>query len=198
MTALADVPDIDTEDYEVPDAEEAREAWSIDSLGQAAWAMAKNRELALRQAEIRRIADDKIARWVAWRDREVAALQNGRTGRDFFEAHLAAYALRRRAEDEKRNKTLTLPFGTVSTKDTSKTPKWEVDEETLIPWLKERFPKLVVSTTTEKVDLKAAKTTFPSSGGEAWVGDSGETVPGITVTPGGVSASISLDLGGKS
>lgn len=198
MTAATEAPDIDTEDHEVPDTEEARETWTIDDLGKAAWAMAKNRELALRQAEIRRIADDKIARWVEWRDQQVASLQNGRTGRDFFEAHLTAYALRRRAEDEKRNKTLTLPFGTVSTKDTSKTPKWDIDEEALIPWLKENFPRLVTETTAEKVDVKAAKKTLPAVDGTAFHPSSGATVPGITVIPGGVSANITIDLGGAS
>jgi len=194
VTATIEAPEM-LDDYDVPSDDEGRNAWRVDCLGKAVWALEKSAILARRQEEIRKIAQAKIERWEAWERAEVAKFDRDR---DFFEDSVAAYALQRRAEDPKRNKSLVTPFGTVATRDTSNTPKWVVDDAVFVPWLRENFPHLVTETPVFKADLKAVKAVIPAVDGDAFHPETGEAVPGVRVIPGGIHTILMLDLGGAS
>lgn len=191
MTAAIEVPDM-LDDYDVPADDEGRKAWKVDSLSKATWALEKSADLARRQREIRAIAEAKIARWEAWAREEIAKFDRDR---DFFEDSVAAYALERRAEDPKRNKSLVTPFGTVKTHEG--TGGWTVDQEVAIRWAEENRPEFVQ--TKKTFTLGEAKKFFViTADGEVHDPVLGLLVEGIVPGPKQITTSVILDLGGSS
>lgn len=110
--------------------------WSITDDGSAEWAMRKLAQIESRRAEI----DSQAAAWIA----EIRDWQTGETRRldqraGFFRYHLTEYAGAYRALDPKRNKTLRLPSGKVSSTETS--PKAKVaDQDAVAAWLRGHLP----------------------------------------------------------
>ncbi len=187
MTAeLVDAPDL-SDEYDAPDDDEGRAAWKVDCLGKANWAMERALTLAMRQQEIRDEASKHIARWEAWEKAQVARFDRDR---DFFEDSVAAYALRMRAEDPKRNKTLVTPFGIVKTKESG--GSWEVDEAKAIAWAKAYRPEFVRS--TETFTLAEAKKVFVVVDGELHDPERGLLVEGITAPPKRITTTVTLDM----
>lgn len=123
-------------------------AWSIEDDGAAEWAMA---HVAQIQANIDAVNAQAAAyreRIERWHDAMTARL---RKRSEFFETHLIAYADAFRARDPKRNKTLHLPSGTVSS--TESRPAVIVTDDTAAAEWAQRLPDevrdAVVQTTTK-------------------------------------------------
>lgn len=175
--------------YEPPEGDEGRKAWQVDCLGKATWALEKSAELARRQEEIRKVAQANIQRWHEWERAETAKFDRDR---DFLEDAVADYALRRRAEDPKRNKTLVTPFGTVKTHES--TGKWVVDDVVAIAWARAHRPELVKEGAATFA-LGEAKKAFVIT--EAGVLDpvTGTLVEGLTPGEKRITTTLSLDLG---
>lgn len=103
--------------------------WRIRSTDEAEWAM---RHLAQAQANIDAIEEQRkayVERITTWSEN---ALRSPRRDVAFFGGHLSAFALERRAQNE-RNATLSLPSGTVKTAR-SKPKAVIVDEKAVVGW----------------------------------------------------------------
>lgn len=189
MTIIDETPDLFENDYALPDGDEARSAWRINSLGEADWALSRARARALRQQGIRRLADAKIQRIQEWASAEIAKEQGSR---DFFEGALKEYALRLRAEDPKR-KSLNLVGGVVKT--TEATGKWEVDEAMAIAWAEKNRPEFV--STKKSFTLGDAKKVFiVDKDGQVIDPVIGMAVEGVKPGAKTINASVDLDLSG--
>jgi hypothetical protein len=184
VSALSEAPDL----YQVPEEPEARAAWRVRSNGEATWAL---RKLAGHMADLaadEAIAKAEIERIEAWLSRR-RRIHDGHI--DFFNDHLADYALRVRKASGGDVKEVSTPYGTVSTRMT--TPKWEQDEVAAIEWARTHRPDLVQ--TTERFDLRAAKKRGSglSAVGETAVDEeTGEVLPFLTVVPGRLSATVTV------
>lgn len=159
----------------------------VEDDRQATWAMRKARKAAQRIREVDAIAAEEIERIQAW-----AVKERKRPEQDlnFFSGLLTDYALRVRAEDPKRKSVVT-PYGTVQTR--SKAIGWEVDEDTFLAWAKTNRPDLVK--TTEKPLLAEAKKALTADENDLLVTTpEGEIVPGITLTPAGLTATVTPEV----
>lgn len=185
MTALSEAPDL----YELPEDPEARKRWRIEHDGQATWVMRKLRDAAIARRKDEDTAEAEISRIERWLAGRRAAVDQDTA---HLEGLLADYLTRVRAASGEQVKHLDTPYGKVQTRTTP--PRWEQDSEVLVAWALEHRPDLV--TTVQSVNLTAAKKVLGAAGSEAVDPDTGALVPGITVTPGGVSVSVQLDLGG--
>lgn len=127
-----------------------------------------------------REANDQYERMEAWyklqmsrakelRDRTVA----------WAESSLRAYFEMVPTHDTKTRRTYDLPSGTLVL--THKGPKYDQDDEKLVPWLKANRPELVkIKESSNWAELK--KELKISSDGKSMVTEDGEIVPGVTVT----------------
>lgn len=174
---------------DVPETDEAREAFRIDGPASAAWAMRKLRDARRHQAEVRAVADDEIERVQAW-----ASAEHAKRERDaaWFEGLLRRWALDCRAADP-RAKTVSTPYGVVSTRPSA--GAWDVDDSAVLAWAREARPELVQ--VTEKLRLGDAKKALTVDGGKVVDPTTGEVVPGIEVGPSRITATVRL-AGGAS
>lgn len=175
MTALPDVTH-PLDDQIVDDT--TRQRFLIEDDGAAAWAMRKLATIRDKITANTRLADDEIARVAAWVADVNTPLERDAT---YFEALLTEYAIRVR--DNEGRKTVSLPFGTVATRATA--DKVTVDDTTFIPWARDHHPDLL--RVKESPDVTALKGMLIP--GKPVTVD-GELIPGITITPGGITATI--------
>ena len=127
-----------------------------------------------------RQADDEYQKMESWyahmvekakekRDRKVA----------WAESNLRAYFDIVPAKVTKTQKSYDLPSGKLVLKHQE--PKYDTKDEELVPWLKANRPELVkIKESSDWANLKKELKVSPD--GVAMVTDSGEIVPGITVT----------------
>lgn len=100
---------IDSDAIEVgDDAEALLEAWKIDGIRTAEWAMRKIRQARAHLDEATTLAEEEIAAIVAWRDRQTTRAVHDL---EFFERKIGAFHAEL-LETEPRRKTLELPAGT--------------------------------------------------------------------------------------
>lgn len=176
---LAAVPD----EWEVPAGDEERERFRVEGERQAVWAMRRARDVARRRAEIQAIAEeeiDRIQRWASDADAPLA-----RDAR-YFEGLLIRYALDVRAADPRR-KSVTTPYGTVRTRETG--GGWTASPEAL-EWARVARPELVK--VTETFALSDAKRTLTATEDGVVDPATGDLVPGITVAPRTVTATVEV------
>lgn len=164
-------PDYDTDPEAPQDADEAN---------------TRLRRLARIRAEIEAVEDQaatQIAQINAWAERRYEVLHNrARWEREGLEMwHRAVLA------DDPGRKTISLPCGTLSAR--RQQPVWEFDEPTFLAWAIEHAPDLVrVPEPKPQVERAAAKKALhlpPLTEGESCRPideDTGEMVPGVTVT----------------
>lgn len=179
--SLSEAPD----DWQIPD-DEHRAGYQLESDRHLTWAMRKLRDRQRRRLDIAAVAQyemDRVSRW--------AAEQDERLARDveFFEAIAKDYALRIRARDPRR-KSVSCPYGQVTTRETSR--PWEVDEGAFLLWLKANRPDLVKI--TEKPSLADAKRALVVKGDGVMDPNTGELVDGVTVGLSEVTASVLVDV----
>lgn len=167
--------------------EQTRERFSIQDDGAAAWAMRKLRAIRAKQAEYERIAKDERDRIDLWLAGVNAPLDRDAT---YFEQILGDYALRVRENPDDGRKSLALPAGKIATRTSQ--AKWQVDAEQFLTWARDAHPDLI--RVKEEADLTKIKETLNVTADGVAVSPEGEPVPGITVLPGGITASVNPDL----
>lgn len=125
-----------------------REGFKIDSLEGATWAFRKLRALTEKQEEVKRIAEEEIAKIEAWRDSELGVYADDKS---YFEGLLTDYYVEERAKDKKFK--LSTPYGKVTSR---KTNKWVYEsEEQLLKYCKDnKIPAVRVKEELDKAGLK--------------------------------------------
>ena len=193
MTTVDDVrdaPDL----YDVPDTDEARQAWRIGGLREATWAMRKLADIEARRAQVRDVYQAEVDRLDMWLSDQESRLD--RDG-DFFRSHLEVYALTVRADSpvnskgEPTVKSVPTPYGVVKT--SVKGGGWVVSEDA-VEWAKKARPDLVMTKVSETFQVAAAKALADLEVVAGGVIDvtTGEAVPGIVVAPKMVVAKVVL------
>lgn len=152
------------ESFGVPEDQEQRERFKIESKDQAAWALRKMARIKAEQKENNRVAQAEIDLIVSWRDEENEKLERSIS---FFESLLHEFFLQLRESDPKL-KTMKLPHGTLKMR--AQQPQYEYDEEILLSWAKENLPEAVV------IKESIAKTPVKKH-----IQETGELVPGVTI-----------------
>lgn len=156
---------IDTvEEFGIPEDQEQRERFKIETKDQAAWALRKMSRIKAEQDENITTAQAEIERITSWRDEE-----NGKLGRgiSFFENLLYQYFVQLRDEDPKF-KTMKLPHGTLKMR--AQQPEFQYDEEQLLAWARLCMPDAVV--VKESVSKNPVK---------KHIKETGEVVPGVEI-----------------
>jgi len=166
---------------------EQREQFRIKDDAEAIWAM---RKLKHYRDQISANCDLAVAERIRineWEERV-----NTRIGAefDYFTAILIRYG-REQREAEGR-KSIDTPFGVVKSRQGQ--PKWEVDDAEFIAWAKENSPDLV--RVKEEPALAEIKKRFEIADtatlGVVAVSEDGQIVPGVRVTPVGISYSVEV------
>jgi hypothetical protein len=154
---------IDTvEQFGVPEEQEQRERFKIETKDQAAWALRKMSRIKAEQDENIQTAQAEIERITSWRDEENGKLERSIS---FFEGLLYEYFVQLRGDDPKL-KTMKLPHGTLKMR--AQQPQYEYDESLMLPWAKKNLPEAVV------VKESVAKTPVKKH-----IKETGEMVPGV-------------------
>jgi hypothetical protein len=167
------------------DGEEAVLAGMQDAVraARSLWAVSRKRaDLAEQaQAEIaeleRRIG--MVREWLTEVDRPLAARV------DYLTGLLEAYALARRASGGR--KTLVLPYARVSTREVP--GAWQVSDEAVL-WALQHRPELVQ--TKHALPVGAARDAWLSTDGGVFDPVTGAEVPGVTVEPGRLVATVTV------
>ena len=153
------------ETFGIPETEgEQKQAFRIESKDQAIWATRKIAQKVKEQRQNLEAAQAEIDRINNWMESE-----NGKLDQEiqFFEALLESYFYRLREEDPKL-KSLKLPHGTLKLR--KQQPKFEYDEDKLLPWVKENLVSALV------IKESVSKTTVKD-----YIKETGEVVPGVEV-----------------
>ncbi|CUQ09672.1 phage protein [Clostridium paraputrificum] len=130
------------------DLQEVREGFKIENLEGATWAFRKLRAIENKEADIKAIAEEEIARITAWRDAELKQYEGDK---QYFSFLLEEYYKNEKAKDKKFK--LSTPYGKVTAR---KSNKWNYEnEEALVKYLKDNKPELVrVKEEVNKTELK--------------------------------------------
>jgi len=169
-----------------------QEHFKITDDGAASWAMRKLRHIRRQQQSIDATRQQEVDRIDEWHRSATAPLEQSAT---YFESILSHYALLCREDPDDGRKSISLPYGKVSTRNAS--PKWTVDAEEFLPWATVNRPHLV--RTKIEPSMSAIKEDFPGfpviDGESALITEDGEVVPGIVIfTPEEASVTIKPDL----
>lgn len=130
---------------------EERESFKVENLEGATWAFRKLRAIATKEADIKAIADEEIARINNWKEQELKQYENDR---QYFEGALTEYYMEEKAKDKKFK--LSTPYGKVTSR---KSKKWTyTDEEALVKYLKDndRAELVRVKEELDKAEIKKA------------------------------------------
>lgn len=157
------------------------DTFTVDNDELAAWAMRKARAAQQQIDTVNSIYRQEREALDAYREQETAKHQRDL---DFFTFHLTRYALEQREREGR--KSITLPAGKITTRAT--TPKVDLtDEAQFIEWAKTFNPALVkVKETASRTDLNKLIVD------DKVVDENGEIIPGVSVIPGGINASIEV------
>lgn len=167
----------------IEDAENQSEAFKVTDDYKADWALRKYRSYQERIELNASLADKERKRIEDWLTSENEKLQQKQS---FFENHLIAYAIGER--DKNDRKTISLPNGTISTRQGSDAPTIE-DKESVIGWLKENNHVDVIKV-KEELDLTEFKKQIVIDGEKVIWKDTGEIVQGVSVKNGKLSLKI--------
>ena len=170
-----------------PEIPADRESFRIKDDAEAIWAMRKAKHFRDQIAANCNLAALERTRIDEWEERV-----NTRLGAefDYFQAILIRYG--REQRDSEGRKSIDTPFGVVKSRQGQ--PKWEVDDEEFIAWARENSPDLV--RVKEEPALAEMKKRFEVADtatlGVVAVAADGQIVPGIRVTPVGISYSVEV------
>lgn len=154
-----------------------RDAWSIETMDQAAWASRKLRAAHAELAEIGAWEAREFERVRAAADRERQRIQ-GSAG--FLENALAVY-LNGLIQAGRKTKTLDLPGGRVSIR--ARADKLEIDDEpAAIEWLKEHNHYEAVRV-KEQIDKRGVLELLTRDGSTTVMADTGEVIPWARLEP---------------
>ena len=176
---LATIDEFETQ--ETPE----REAFVVDDLSKATWAMRKLRSVVVgleANAAIAKAEQERIALWLEEANKSL--LQE----RAFFEGHLTAY-LRKEREADPDKKSITTPYGKITSRVTQ--PKWETLDE-LTDWLMNHNDSLIrIKYEVDKTELKK---TYEVAGDKVIDPKTGEVVPFIQIIPSDISYKVEVEL----
>lgn len=170
------------------DPEGAEPGFRVTDLSSATWAMARVREARKAQQEVLDVAQAEMVRINRWV--ESAATPYARRA-EYFESLLAAYARERRVATDGREKSVSTPYGRVST--SSRAAKLVVvDPDAFIAWADkyrpmaiERKPRILLSrlgdVSPDEATLLALDTI------------SGEMVPGLSVEAATINVTFKIE-----
>jgi hypothetical protein len=176
---LATVDEFDTEQSPT------KEAFIVDDLNKATWAMRKLRSVVTvleANAEIAIAEKARIDLWLMEANKSL--LQE----REFFENHLTAY-LRKEREKDPDTKSITTPYGKITSRVTQ--PKWETEEQ-LTDWLLNHNDTLIrIKYEVDKAELKKS---YEVDGTKVVDPKTGEVVPFIQITPSDISYKVEVQI----
>lgn len=175
---------LDIDEYEVEETP-VKEAFVVDDLNKATWAMRKLRSVVAGLEANAEIAKAEKARIDAWLENANKSLL---TEREFWEGHLTIYLRKQRQEDDSI-KSISTPYGKVTSRVTQ--PKWETMEE-LTDWLLNHNDSLVrVKYEVDKTELKKK---YKVDGVQVIDPATGEVVPFIQIIPSDISYKVEVEL----
>ena len=144
------------------DLTEVREGFKIEDLEGATWAFRKLRAIENKEADIKAIAEEEIARVNNWKETEL---------KQYFEFLLSEYYKNEKAKDKKFK--LSTPYGKVTSRKSS---KWNYEnEEALTKYLKDNRPELV------RVEEEVNKTELKKVFKDGIDKETGEVLPFVTI-----------------
>lgn len=162
--------------------EEEKTRFEINDLGTATWAFRKLRAYEKKMEEINEVADAEITRINEWRDREIKGITDTI---EYFQNLLGLYYARQREADPKFK--LTTPYGSVSSRKLQ--PKWELQNDTLLKWLKENGHADLIRVKEEPA-LSDIKDTFKVAENGVVTDKYGLIVDGVTVIDQGAKITV--------
>lgn len=109
---------------------EEKQRFEISDLSTASWAFRKIKAYEKKVAEINELAKLETERIIEWQEKEIRGITRSI---EFFENLLIGYYMKGKKEDPKFK--CSTPYGTVSSR--KQQPKWVIQDEILINWLKE-------------------------------------------------------------
>jgi hypothetical protein len=170
---------VSLDEFELVEAPQTPEAFTVDDDSKADWAMRKLAHLRRKQAENQALAEAEIKRVTEWLQTVNRSLDNDAA---YFEAVLTPYALLQRSEGRK---SVSLPHGTIKT--TGGRPKIEIeDEEKFLAWAKESETSVIRIKT--EIDKKALNALIRDD--NQVISTQGEIVPAVRVIPAETSVSF--------
>jgi hypothetical protein len=172
--------------------EEVREAFVIDDDQKAAWAMRKLRSLRAKQKVNEEIAAEEIARVNAWLESVNKTIENDA---EYFVAHLSGYGHRVRLNPDDSRKSVMLPHGKISTRQSSR--KWSVDSDIFLAWARASAPDLIrvkEEPALTKIKEAYADLVVQNASVLEVITKDGEIVPGLTIEEGNLSISVDVEL----
>lgn len=150
------------------DLTEVREGFKIEDLEGATWAFRKLRAIENKEADIKAIAEEEIARVNNWKETE---LKQYEADKHYFEFLLSEYYKNEKAKDKKFK--LSTPYGKVTSRKSS---KWNYEnEEALTKYLKDNRPELV------RVEEEVNKTELKKVFKDGIDKETGEVLPFVTI-----------------
>lgn len=153
--------------------------FKIKDIDSANWTFRKLRAIEVKANEIKQLAQQEKARIEEWEKGELKVLEDNK---EFFQGLLTEYYV---IEKEKNPEfKLTTPYGKVSSR--KQQPKWNYEEEKLIPYLENYDPKLIrVKKEVNKADFKEVvknkKGFMLLKDGTIISNETGELIQGVTV-----------------
>lgn len=175
---------VSVDEYEVDEKPE-KEAFVVDNLNKATWAMRQLRGVVAQleaNAEIAKAEKERIDAWLEH------ANKNLLSERAFFEAHLTTY-LRKLREEDPDTKSVSTPYGKITSRVTQ--PKWEVQEE-LTDWLMNYNDALIrIKYEVDKAELKKH---YEVQDRQVIDPKTGEVVPHIVIIPSEVAYKVEVEL----
>lgn len=151
------------------------ERFTCDDLGKATWAARKLARIRRQQAEVQRVAEERLQAIRDWMTAETEKLDRAA---GFFEHALTEYHRLQLVENPKA-KTIALPDG-VKLACRKQQPEYVRDNDVLLAWAKANAVDCVK--TIESVDWSTIKGRVAvSDGGTVIYVNTGEVVPGVTV-----------------
>lgn len=172
-----------------PDAMEQHHDFQVLDVGQAGWAMSMVARAQRAVTANRRLAE-------AWRQQIDAWERDANTvpkrSIEFLEPRLTEFALRYRQASGGRIKSLSLPNGTVRTRQGTITFS-VTDEDAFIAWAEQHMPEAVKVTKVPLMSAVAAQCSVSLASGAVLgkvVTDEGEVVPGVVANPPGMTARV--------
>jgi len=179
------------EEHLADNVDDTPEHYEILDDGAAAWAMRKLQRLRRQQQTNAAIAADEIEKIEGWLSDVNRSLDMNAT---YFEAILGHYALRCRQNPDDGRKSISLPAGKIATRIPS--AHWHIDATEFIPWAEAHRPDLLrVKVDPSLSEIKralAAVVDAPTS--DVVDPDSGEIVPGVRISSGDISATVTPDI----
>lgn len=158
---------------------EGQPSFKIENLDSLNWAFRKISALNSQKAEIDALAKAEIQRITEWQNKETSAIKDSI---GYFESAIKEYHFNELQNGGK--KTITTPFGKVSSKTTGEQPE-ATDKVQLLQHVEENGLDQYVKIKKEVAwaDIKKTLQIAEVNGNKVVVDETGQVVPGVGVKP---------------